>query len=482
MLDRGSNESHELEKTIDYFLIQKENLSRVSVSEGRDILQLASHVVLGIDIELKNKGLALLYDCCFRLKDIGLKELWNIYWILNSTLFRDSNMRLEGRTLDELYRFIYFKVRNSVTDKYERIEQTDSNLIIVTTDQFLGLSHAPTRRVLDYAYAIAKTMQKEVLVVNDTGMHYDSFDWLEQERRPNYLVDYENMQAIVYNGIKIPYMQICALMPDLQCINDMLRRIYQLQPELVYNIGGSSLLSDLCTIFTKTACFPCSTDIPITMSEYLLVGRGVNKSDEKRLNRLEPYQKVIETVVNYNFVEGELGFERSSFDISEDDFVIGVVGNRLDIEISDEFIRLMDKILEQEKLHFLIIGEVNNIERIKNGVSQSRNIHFTGKLSEAVSVMKLCNIYCNPKRNGGGRSSFEALAQGVPVITLKYGDVYYTCGEEFAVDTYDDFLGRINRYVADKEYFEAFRERAGQRARILSDLSGTQKKILEQIL
>lgn len=321
-----------------------------------------------------------------------------------------------------------------------------------------------------------------MLVVNDTGMHYDSFDWLEQERRPNYLVDYENMQAIVYNGIKIPYMQICALMPDLQCINDMLRRIYQLQPELVYNIGGSSLLSDLCTIFTKTACFPCSTDIPITMSEYLLVGRGVNKSDEKRLNRLEPYQKVIETVVNYNFVEGELGFERSSFDISEDDFVIGVVGNRLDIEISDEFIRLMDKILEQEKLHFLIIGEVNNIERIKNGVSQSRNIHFTGKLSEAVSVMKLCNIYCNPKRNGGGRSSFEALAQGVPVITLKYGDVYYTCGEEFAVDTYDDFLGRINRYVADKEYFEAFRERAGQRARILSDLSGTQKKILEQIL
>lgn len=481
MFAGDTNEGYKIEEILDYFLSHKGNLGRISMTEGRDVLQLASHVVQYKDIELKNKGLELLYDCCFTLKDIELKELWNIYWLLNLTLFADSNARIEG-TLDELYRFIFFKVRSCVAGKYERIEHTNSNLIIVTTDQFLGAGHAPTRRVMDYAYTIATTMKKEVMIVNDTGMHYAFYSWLEQERQPNYLADYENMQAIVYKGVRIPYMQICALMPDLKSINEMLRQIYQLQPELVYNIGGSSLLSDLCTIFTKTACFPCSTDIPITMSEYLLVGRALNKNDEKRLGRLESYQKVIETIVNYNFRAGKLEYKRSYFGILEDDFVIGIIGNRLDSDMSDEFILLMDKILMKQKAHFLIIGEVKDVERIKKGVSQSENLHFTGSPRQAALIMKLCDIYCNPRRNGGGRSSFEALVQGVPVITLKYGDVYYTCGEEFAVDTYDDFLERINRYVIDKEFLEMARKKAVERASVLSDLPGTQRKILEQIL
>lgn len=218
------------------------------------------------------------------------------------------------------------------------------------------------------------------------------------------------------------------------------------------------------------------------MSEFLLVGRKLNNGDEKRLKRLEPYQKVMETITNYELPEAVLEYKRSDFGIQEDAFVLGIVGNRLDKEILAEFIQVMDDILNQQDVHFIIIGKVKEPERIKNRITKNEKIHFTGEVQEASQVIKLCDIYCNPKRNGGGRSSFEALSHRVPVITLRYGDVYYTCGEDFAVDTYGEYLERIKRYIIDKEYYQVARDNALKRANILSDLAGTQREIINKIL
>ena len=60
--------------------------------------------------------------------------------------------------------------------------------------------------------------------------------------------------------------------------------------------------------------------------------------------------------------------------------------------------------------------------------------------------------------------------------------MYYTCGDDFAVDTYDDYLEQVGQYIADKQFLAIAKEKALQRARILCDLPGTQRKILEEIL
>ena len=74
------------------------------------------------------------------------------------------------------------------------------------------------------------------------------------------------------------------------------------------------------------------------MSEYLLVGRELEDTDKERLARLEPYQKVIETLTNYELPETTIKYERAEFGISDDSFLIGIIGNRLDKEMTDEFI------------------------------------------------------------------------------------------------------------------------------------------------
>lgn len=474
-------EQRNSENLVTYFLLHLEKLSCLSLAEGRDVLQLASYTAIhSNDYNLKNKCLDLLYYSCFYIKNLDMKELWNIYWILTRALFADNNTKIT-EPLDELYRLIFTKVLENVTDPYEKLEHTDSNLVIVTTGQFLGSGHAPTRRTLDYAYTIATELKKQVMIINDAGLNFYPCACLEQNFLPNYLEELTRTSIINYKGMRIPFMQLSGYMPDIYVLNETLRKIYQLRPELVYNIGGSSLLSDLCALFTKTACLPCSTSIPSSMSKYLLVGRKLEETDEKRLERLEPYQEIIETVINYELAVSNTQYHRSAFNLSPEHFVIGVVGNRLDEEASDEFILLVEKAIQKWNVHFLFIGEIHNTDRFKSQISQCENIHLAGMLPEASQAMTLFNLYWNPKRSGGGRSSFEALAHGVPVVTLKHGDVYYTCGEPFSVNTYEDYLERTKSFIEDPEYCSVMKENALKRAAYLSDLPKTQGEILDKI-
>ncbi|MCI9083284.1 MAG: glycosyltransferase [Lachnospiraceae bacterium] len=475
-------ELNETEKIADYFLGHLDDLDKMTIEEGRNIMWLSSLAAAQSDeTALKTKCLNLLYHCCFYMKRLELEELWNIYWILNRALFVDYKIELEGNLYD-LYRFIYEKVKGSLTGTYEKTDDTNTELVIMVTNQFLGNGHAPTMRTLDYAYTLAEFLQKQVMILNDASFHFYPCPWLAQNIKPSYVKDYNHIRSIRYKDYEFPFLQIAEYMPDLDAINKMLQQIYRLRPGLVYNVGASCLVADLCSMFTKTVSFPCSTDIPTSMCEYLLLGRELEESDRAQITRLEPYQKIIETVVNYQLGESSLKYQRSEFGIGDDSFVVAVVGNRLDAEISEEFITSMEEILNQQDVHFLMIGLINDKVRIQNRITKIEKLHFAGSLKEAGQVIKLCNVYCNPKRSGGGRSSFEALAYGVPVVTLKFGDVYYTCGKEFAVDAYKDFSGRIHRYVTDSAYYEAAKEKALERAAVLSDLYGTQRKILDQIL
>lgn len=475
-------EQHRSVYLIDYFSENLEKLCNLSIAESKDILQLASYTAVhSVDNELSGKCMDLLFDCCFYLKNLDLKELWNIYWIINRVAFANSNIGI-SKDLDKLYRFIFLKILDSITNDFEPIGQADSNLVIFITNQFLGIGHAPTKRTLDYAYTIATAFQKKVMIINDASLNFYPCACLEQNFHPNFIENYNHMRTLSYKDLNIPFMQLTGYMPDTYIINETLHKIYQLQPELIYNIGASSPLSDLCSLFTKTACLPCSSNIPTSMSKYLLVGRNLNEEDRKRIDRMEPYQEIIETVINYEISESSVEYERAEFQIQEDDFVIGIVGNRLDDEISNEFIEIMEKAIYQWNAHFLIIGPFLNRQKFNDNISKVENLHFTGELPEASQAIRLFDIYWNPDRNGGGRSSFEALSQGVPVITRKRGDVYYTCGDEFGVETYDEFLAQTMNYIEDETYFHSMQNRALKRAECLSDLSQAQGEILKKIL
>lgn len=477
-----NNEEWQSMKLIEYFLQNPGALDKLSRQDCKDVLRLASMTAEDTKEDcVKGRCYDLLYECCFHM-DLDIKELWNIYWILTGRLFANAGIPFNGQ-MDKLYRLVFLKVKKALPNTHAPYEGASNNLVIITTNQFLGgINHAPTRRVLDYAYAIITGLGKAVMIVNSAGLNYYKCHCLKDNSNFSYEDDFNHIKQLNYKEISIPFMQIDAKMPDLYCIKETLDDIYDLRPELVYDIGGSNLICDLCSEFVKTCSFPCSTNIPITMSRYLLVGRKLQDSDSERLSRLEDYQQTIETVVNYQLPEIDEIYKRNDYNLSDSDFVFGIVGNRLDVEITDSFIELMNQLLFDLDAHFLIIGDLQNPGRILKGVSMPERIHFTGEIPYAVAAMKLFDVYLNPYRNGGGRSSFEALAQGVPVITFAYGDVYHTCGDEFVVEDDEDFLETASRYMTDCGYREEQKLRGLKRAGRLSNIALTQKEALDKIL
>ncbi len=465
---------------LEYFFLHKEELKKLKPNEIRSLLSKASSLVLEENQpEYKSQCYDVMYQCCFR-EELDIKEIWMIYWMILKALFINNHIKISEK-LELLYKYIYKRVRKTVIDDYKWIGNNSSGLIILITSQFLGLGHAPTNRILDYSYTIATELNKNIMIINDALSNFYHCDYLKINYQENFKSELNDYNAILYKNLTIPFYQIKTYMPDVYCINEILRKIYDLKPALVYNIGGESLVADLCGLFTKTACFPCSTNIPITMSKYVLVGRKIEEKDRQRLETLEDYQEVIETLVNYQLQDSDIFYNREMFQLSENDFVLGIIGNRLDIEIDEEFLQVINMILEKINVHFLIIGDLNK-EKIQSRVKKQENLHFSEFLEDAYKAINLCQLYCNPNRSGGGRSSFEALANEVPVITLKFGDVYYTCGEDFAVNNYKEYVEMIEKYYNEDTFRKQMQRKAKERADLLSDIGKTQGEILNKIL
>lgn len=473
------------EKIINFFYEKIKLVNELSKKEVEDLMEMISFVLADnhVDKQLKSKALTVLYDIAYR-SDTLFEELWQIYWIITNQLFTNSNIALLKGNVDELYNHIFSSLQEYLKLDYPYIKSNERNkeVIVIITSQFLGFNHSPTKRVLDYSYAIQRELKKKVFIINDSGFNFYRSRHLRNTFSPNFMGEYSHIDKMYYKDEEFAFYQVDSQMPNINIIENLIKVIYEIAPLFIFNIGASSLVTDLCSTFITTASLPCSYDIPVSRSKYLLVGRKLNRNDGGRIRRIEPNQRIIETEINYVMSESIECYNRAQFGLSEDSFVISIIGNRLDDEISIEFLKLLNKIVSATNVELLFIGEINDIDRIKNDIIHKERIHFTGYISEASEALKISDIYLNPERNGGGRSSFEALHYGVPVITLEVGDVYYTSGKEFSVSNYDEMYNLISKYYIDSIFYQEMKKKSINRARKISNIAETQKKMIDDIM
>ncbi len=432
---------------------------------------------------IKNLAVTMLHEIVFADK-VTLEECWQIFWQIKHKSFSDINLHLLRGSLRNLYGHVFRFVKDTLALElpYQNIEARDQKHIIIIASQFLSYGHAPTARVLDYSYAIQKHLGIKVSIINSSEMHCYPSSALEPSINFNFVEEYSKQSVIKYNDEKFEFYQVDSMMPNLEVYIKLLNIIYDINPLLIYNIGGNCLLADLCTQFTTTVSLPCSYEIPISCSKYLLVGRKVQDNDGSVLDMISESQHVLETEMNFIVTE-EVSYTRTDFNLGKDDFVICIVGNRLDKEIDNSFLTLLKDVLEIKQIHLVFIGKITGRNRMMNILSEeySNKIHFLDYQKHCKSIIKLTDLYLNPKRNGGGRSSFEALSCGVPVITPRFGDVCYVCGGDFCVDNYDEIYSCVKKYSTDRNFYSDMREKAFNRAGELTDIQGTQKNMIDTV-
>lgn len=509
-------------KIIEFFVKNRSNIAVISDEDISDLIAVSEVAIfgeysyeqkyetVGLLSEISNKRnvsypcLKSLINICLKVIDSSLdhgirsfafdiiihiiiesalciKEKWFLFWQLKHRIFVNTIFDDKILGLHEAYESIYYYYEGVLGYLHEQICEK-SNTIVIVTSQFWGDTHAPTRRVLDYAYLLKK-MDYEIFIINDGGINFVNLGY-ENGIEYNFCDSYSIYNHIEYKDEKFGFYQNPCIMPDTEAIRKMLNLIYQIKPRLILNVGDCNLTTDLCRRFALTASYPCETSIPITASEKIILGRNLRVEDKEILDTLKPWQSVIEANFNYKMLANEAtcDYTRETLSVPKNAWVIVCAGNRMSKELDRDFLVRMDNLLgEIDDAYFCIIGNIVDKEEIILGLNNSEKIIFTGTIPYAFNAIKLMNLYVQPTRKGGGRAAFEALYFGIPVIVTKYGDSWDVCSSTFEVADYDEMFKLIRKYHDNDEFYNDMREKAFDRGRLLGDMELTIKNIIKDL-
>lgn len=341
---------------------------------------------------------------------------------------------------------------------YIPVENRDASKIVIITEQLLSLrsNHAPTLMTLEIAYVLKKYFQYEV----------ELYTCASNQGIPTHLwVRTFGFHSGAYGDVEISYkdMQFCAHQyPLKECGIDeyrkMLENIYKINPLFVLDVGVCNAISDLPQKFTTVVNLNATISPPASEADLFVRLAKLNPETEKEYQALlHPYQKQIFMGKNFPAVFCVTGkkYERAEWKLPEEKFLVAIVGNRLDQEVSDLFLQLMQDILQaDEKIDFVVIGNVDSLcERLKKKALEDR-VHYLGYCFDLFGVYSVLDLYLNPIRSGGGWSSAIAMCAGVPVVTLPECDVAYNVTELFTVKNLDEMFQIVLEYAEDSAFYE----------------------------
>lgn len=249
-------------------------------------------------------------------------------------------------------------------------------------------------------------------------------------------------------------------------LEDTAELIYREAPEWVLEVGEETFLADLCREFTTVVTRGCVRTIPVTNAPIIVLASDYTLEEEQRYqNWLKPYQQFVEVkhsiVGNAVVVEKE---KRENYGIAEDRFVILLVGNRLEQEVTEDFLKKIYVMLEENpKAVIAVIGNCGALEK-RIAEAYRRRVYFLGYTEELQKTMTIGDLFLNPPRQGGGTGAMYAILQEIPVVTLDNCDVQVNVGETFACDSTDSMISLVHQYCEDEAFMEKKKEACHQKA------------------
>jgi hypothetical protein len=363
---------------------------------------------------------------------------------------------------------------------YQSLERRNKNRVMIITSQFLGSRHAPSRNVLDYSYHL-KRLGKEVYIINAADILPKSALSFCGYMEANFVAAYGELETIGFADEKFPFHQANPEMPNLPEMQRIINLVHEFNPEFVIEVGDTTLIADVCSHFTTVVAIPCGGVLAMYPGCCWAVPRKYVPEDQQIFQAFGMTDEKV-FPIHYTFLkkEKEIYLQRQDVNLPEEAFILCVVGNRLDEEVTGDFIRKMELILAEVKEAYIVfIGQYQNYEEVmRQHVLLQQRSAYLGLRSDIQSIYPLCNVYLNPKRRGGATSGAEALLEGLPVITLPYGDVYYQLWLDQAFGTTEEIIYYLKRCICDQQFYWEEKCRAKRIGEKLFDTAGMMEELL----
>lgn len=365
-----------------------------------------------------------------------------------------------------------------------KYDQRNKDKVVILTLQFLGTRHAPTKTANERIYTIGKLIGKEVLCIN-TREQYTAKGFLPfYDSTFRSIVDEYNGECrLQHKDYLFCFYQPEVEMPDREAMRTLLQEIREIAPWQIVVLGDKCLLGDLCAEMIPTVCIPMAfSTIPKKTNQYVAVGKQLsNKEKTELIDAGYQMSSVIESTFTFELIEQTTKSSREDLNLPRDKFLLVVVGMRLDTEVTESFLKMLEQTYESGT-HVVFVGEFETYDQ-RCDQNEELKLHssFVGYQEDILALMEVCDLYVNPPRVGGGFSVVEAFYKGIPGVTLNQGDVAASAGLDFCVDSLEEMCKTIMRYKEDHVFYHRMSEKALKRSKELFDSKGAMEHILDEM-
>lgn len=380
--------------------------------------------------------------------------------------------------------------------------------VVIIAEQLLSEQHAPSKIIYDMCYTLQKYLNMEVLLIScpiSAAKLKANCGWMERiytdiyytELNGNAIVCFEDGKmysgkydlndyfVIQYRGVGIKGRQISFDFVNTDGIKKLIDIIYEFNPEFVYNVDAISPIAELCSGFTTVVSGAMRYGYPISDAHILmrLIKNDEQEDDGKEFTVLNPYhQLVIKNKLQFNLDMQTNSVGRARYGISEEAFLLVVIGNRLRFDLTEAFKQILIQIFQLDRhIELLLIGEYSEYTKFFTDDIFCDRIHYIGYHDHLNDVIGIADLYFNPPRTGGGTSALIALNAGVPVVTLPEGDVAGNVGKDFICKDEQDMIRTVQRYLMDREFYEHQKQIGMDLIRSRSDSISEEKVKLDKI-
>lgn len=360
-------------------------------------------------------------------------------------------------------RIFIMKRVNEYYKRFFNIKKTERNekRIAIVVGQLLTTNHSPTQWAINYANNLKKYYPDyEIKIFVEDMFNYSPGElfWPYSFSSVNSAALAGEHEKLLNKKIKVHYSD--STLQRVHRIERDIKAILEFNPNIIFKIGCAySITVDLLYDY-----FPIVSMTLAGAEDSIFVDIYTGGYPKELITNFYEEQGI----KNRDYIQHTVGIqdpishvkkEREEYELQANDFVMITVGNRLSAEMSNDFIDTVCSFLnDYVDAKWLIVGLEKHqyIETHYRNLILSKQIIFIPYEQYLFDLYKICDVYINPFRQGGGNSGAMAMKARLPVVSIKGPyDVSVFVGEEDCVEKnkYKDELVKLyrdNKYRLEK--------------------------------
>lgn len=376
------------------------------------------------------------------------------------------------------------------------VQERDHNLVVMATTQLLGPKHAPTRILLEMSRILEIYLKKKVILLTEIK-ECDAEACIQAELKEIVMISFREE---LYGRFEYPYKECCfsgyqiqLKRENMQEMQQLMQKLYDYKPYCVWCFGGMPAFAGAMKQFTTMIYMQFMEGYP-GMPADLVVNYFERASfvyPQEKAFLIAKGVKVQEIRIGLSSYKKSKGlYRRGDFGIPEEAFCIGIAGNRLERDCTDEFLDMLGQVIHRnttKKAWLIFIGGISREFGIKVMESTKENscIRFFGYCPEFADAIALTDLVVATPGLGNGGTGVTALQEGIPVISLEVGDIASCVGKEFQCQSLEEYPGLIQKYMEDLDFYKAQSEKAVEvfQSLLVDDETVAQQvqEVLEQV-